>query len=61
MNAVTYGGARAPATAVTKRAQTELHKSFFTRFMEALENCGLNKLAACLTTMRICLRQMTLM
>jgi hypothetical protein len=36
MNAVTYGGARAPATAVTKRAQTEPHKSFFTRFMEAL-------------------------
>ena len=36
MNAVTYGGTRAPATAVTKRAQTEPHKSFFTRFMEAL-------------------------
>lgn len=36
MNAVTYGGIRAPATAVTKRAQTEPHKSFFTRFMEAL-------------------------
>lgn len=36
MNTVTYGGARAPRTAVYQRAKVKKRKRFFARFMDAL-------------------------
>jgi hypothetical protein len=36
MNTVTYGGARAPRTAVSQRAKAKKRKRFFARFMDAL-------------------------
>jgi hypothetical protein len=36
MNTVTYGGARAPRTAVSQRAKAKKRKRFFARFKDAL-------------------------
>jgi len=36
MNTVTYGGVRAPRTAVSQRAKAKKRKRFFARFMDAL-------------------------
>jgi hypothetical protein len=36
MNTATYGGARAPRTAVSQRAKAKKRKRFFARFMDAL-------------------------
>jgi hypothetical protein len=37
MNAVTFGGARTPATALAKSARVSTRWSFFARFVDALK------------------------
>ena len=37
MDAVTFGGAGAPTTAVVESARIKPRRSFFTRFMDALK------------------------
>jgi len=46
INAATYAGARAPATAASGRLHVKMRKSFFARFVEALKET--RKKEACL-------------
>ena len=43
MNAVTFGGARAPATAAFKRGRAKPRKNVFVRFMDALAESRLRQ------------------
>jgi hypothetical protein len=43
MDAITFGGARAPATNVTKNGRVNSRRRFFTRFLNALRESRLNE------------------